>query len=377
MIHSNPLLNCQSIQQLDQLIGELPNCRSVIGPWGGRKFTTVTQNPPLSFSLNQLVSQLILLAEKPAEEAERIRSLIRKIRILDSIPDPKVSILRRICTAVRRFFGNFFFNRNVALEKLEQKLPPLQPPQEKPPETIPVKPFEPFIEKPYEPIQLPAHQPPLFPSKSKNPLKAWLMNPVESPKTTAFFMNIKGVISSPYSEPNETIEGLLKQCTDDGKVNLQNAESLLLIEGIFSHCIVDKIVTQYTANRIINIFEWLSKQSTWNDKTLDAAIKGHLAHRTPSFSSLFDLVKCIQTLRMKEAPASLGRALAKMVQLDANSNPFEQLFRNLLKNDLIQNEDYLLILKEFRIKRGDPDKVGCTWKILDELQEHAKAKGWQ
>lgn len=378
MIHPNSLLNCQSVNQLDQFIGEIENCRMTIGPWGGRKYFSYAQNPAIRFSINELVSQLLLLAEKPVEEAQTLLKLIQKIRRLDAMPDPKVSIVRRILTAVRRFFGNFFFNRNALLNELEQKLPAAQPVKEKPP--------EPILKKPFEPIPLPIPQPPQTPAKTQpqpqtqtpiKTIKERLSNPVEGPKTTAFYMNIKEVMASPYSKPNETVEGLLKQCTDDQTINLQNEHALLLLEGIFSHCIVDKIVTKYSPTKVIDIFDWLSRQPTFNHQSLDAALRGHLAHRTPNFSSLFELVKCIQRLRMKEAPASLGQALAKMVQLDVNSNPFEQLFKNLLKAGHIKQPEYVLILNEFKLKRADPSKANCQWNILNWLQEHARKEGWQ
>jgi hypothetical protein len=392
MIHSNPLLRCHSLNLLDAFIGDVENCRPIIGPWGGRKYSTVLQKPLFNFSLNDLVSQLLNLAEKPAEEAQTLRNIIQKIRILDAKADPHVSILRRILTAVRRFFGNFFFNRQALLKELEQKIPAPQQMQQQPEKpyaplqpTLPiqplkepiVKPIEPIV-PPIEPIVKPASQRRFVPPAMKfQTLDNWLINPIEGPKTTAFFMNIKEVLASPYSKANETIEGLFKQCTEDQTIDLQTPYSLRLIEGVFSHCIVDKIITKYSSTKSIDIFEWLSRQPTLNHQSLDAALKGHLAHKNPSFSSLYELVKCIQTLRMEKTPTSLGRALAKMVQLDANANPFEQLFKNLLQAGHIQETDYKLILDEFRIKRADPSKAGCTWKILDWLQEHAKKEGWR
>lgn len=389
----NPLLKCHSLNLLDQYIGETEKCYLFIGKWGGRRYTNAAHNIQFSFSLNQLVSQLLTLAENPAENASMIRKLIRNIRRLDALPAPHVSILRRLLTAVRRFFGNFFFNRNAMLKELEQKLPAPQPAKKAPPlaPIIPQAPVltvvvkeaeapkepEPIVfQKAPEPVVVPLPQKPLKPSLAVHPeLRNWLNNPVEGLKTNRFFMNFKEVIASPDNK--FTVEGLFMQCGENDEIDLNSPHSLLLIEGIFSHCIIDRIVTNYTKSKQIGIMDWLCNQPTFSYKTLNAAIVGHLAHKKPDFTTLLNLIKCIQKRNMKELPDSLGKVLAKMVQLDASSNPFEREFAYLLQEKLIKESDYQLILDEFRIKRGDPKKADCNWQILTWLQERSRQEGWK
>lgn len=394
MIHINPLLKCHTLELLDQYVGETGKCRVLIGNWGGRRFTNAAQNAHFSFTLNQLVSQLITLAENPAEDAFLIRSLIQKIRKLDAARVPRVSILRRMLTAARRFFGNFVFNRKALLKEIEQKLP-----IQKPVKAVPIEPpvihlnpesidepkyqepavmpktaeYVPFVKTP-EPAEVPKPQVPLTPSLAKNQkLRNWLNNPAEGFRTTAFFMEIKDLAESPYNR-DRSVESLLKQCSENHEIDLNHPHALLLLEGIFKHCIIDKLNHE---SEKIDFVNWLSRQPTFSPQALNAALIGHLAHKTPDFTTLNKLITCIQTLQMKEMPESLGRALAKMVQLDANSNPFERVFEYLLKEKLIQETDYHLILDEFRIKRADPKKEYCNWKILTWLQERSKQEGWK
>lgn len=349
----NPLLKCHTLRLLDDYIGDPSRVQQIYGRWGGRRFTKVPQNRLFNFSVNQLVSQLILLSENPVQDARLIRKLIQKIRTIDARPMPRISPLKKILTAVRRFFGNYFMNRQVLLADLEKKLPALQPEAKIPPPVLRSQPHS----SPHSPLVR-------TPSQSI----------VEEAR---FYRNIKEVIDSPYSNPTESVQGLVKQCSEDHTVDLQNQEVLKLIEGIFSHCIVDKIVTKYSVTQTIDIYDWLSRHPTFDHRTLDAALKGLLAHLNPSFSALLNLVKFIQTLRMKKAPDSLGSALAKMVELDANANPFENLFRYLLKEKHLTQADYTVILLEFRRKQTDPSKAGCRWIILDLLQEHARQEGWE
>lgn len=89
-------------------LSKLDDVKIEVGPWGGR---TLVYNET-RFKMNALVKQL------SAEEQPIPTAALKKIEKLNHALPENLSLLQRLLTALRQFFGNLTYNRDQALFSL-------------------------------------------------------------------------------------------------------------------------------------------------------------------------------------------------------------------------------------------------------------------
>ncbi len=101
----------------------LENLEPKIGSWGGRSFKIASFNGQVT--ANQIVKfakELFFEIEHDQEKRKVFDLAIRTFKALDATEDPKSSWFVQVLTFLRRFFGNFGYNRSLDVKALEKAL---------------------------------------------------------------------------------------------------------------------------------------------------------------------------------------------------------------------------------------------------------------
>ncbi len=118
------LKECKNIQELSKFLVKL---QPSIGNWGGRRFYKKNQSD--SLSLKDLVKRLNEAYQKSCQDNEIIPTeiirVIGKIKDLDNQANQLLfqkNILIRVLTAIKRWVGNFGFDRNKILNGIQMHM---------------------------------------------------------------------------------------------------------------------------------------------------------------------------------------------------------------------------------------------------------------
>lgn len=126
----NLLTQCNSLDEFERFLqvrGD-ERLRPVTGGlWGGRYLSKGGDR----YRLNDIVRKLETLCQniEPAP-SNRIQGLMKKIQNLDLLAETfyqqeseRRALLMKVMTAIKRFFGNFFYKRKQVLEEMSKRYP--------------------------------------------------------------------------------------------------------------------------------------------------------------------------------------------------------------------------------------------------------------